>query len=142
MSRVPGVVTYRVPANVTESATVEFDGGGQRPGPVKAACIVELSDGSVHKAVKRFDRGTHNTAEYQALMLGLRLALDHGARHVVAKGDSRVVVRQVNRDWQTRNAALLLLRTEADELLAQFESWEVKWIRRKENRRADALGRE
>ena len=74
-------------------------------------------------------------------MLGLRLALKHGERHIVAKGDSRVVVRQVNRDWKTQNAGLLPLRTEVEGLLAQFESWHVEWIPREENRRADELGR-
>ena len=71
-----------------EFATIHFDGGGQSPGPVTAACIVELSDGSRVQGVRRFDQGTHNTAEWHALILGLRLALTHGERHVVVKGDS------------------------------------------------------
>jgi ribonuclease HI len=126
---------------VTEVATIHFDGGGQSPGPVTAACIVELSDGSVVQAVRCFDQGTHNTAEWHALILGLRLALKHGERQVVVKGDSRLVVNQVNGEWKTKNPALQSLRTQAEELLAQFESWSVKWIPRKENRRADELGR-
>ena len=122
-------------------ATIHFDGGGQSPGPVTAACTVELSEGSFDQAVKRFDQGTHNTAEWQALILGLRLARKHGERHVVVKGGSTLVVKQVNREWKTKNPALLLLRTQAEELLAQFESWSVEWIPRNENRRADELGR-
>jgi len=125
-----------------ELATIHFDGGGQSPGPVTAACTVELSDGSFHQDVKRLDQGTHNTAEWQALILGLRLALKHGERHVVVKGDSTLVVKQVNREWKTKNPALLSLRTQAEELLGQFESWRVEWIPRKENWRADELGRE
>lgn len=122
-------------------ATIHFDGGGQSPGPVTAACIVELSDGSVVQAVRRFDQGTHNIAEWHALILGLRLALNHGERHVVVKGDSTLVVKQVKGKWKTKNPALRLLRTEGVELLAQFESSCVKWIPRKENRSADELGR-
>jgi len=126
---------------VTEVATIHFDGGGQSPGPVTAACIVELSDGSVVQAVRRFDQGTHNTAEWHALILGLRLALNHGERHVVAKGDSTVVVKQVKGEWKTKEPALLPLRTQAVELLKRFDSSDVKWIPRKQNRRADELGR-
>jgi ribonuclease HI len=81
-------------------ATIHFDGGGQSPGPVTAACTVELSDGSFDEDFKRFDRGTHNTAEWHALILGLRLALKHGERHVVVKGDSMLVVKQINREWK------------------------------------------
>jgi ribonuclease HI len=122
-------------------ATIHFDGGGQSPGPVTAACTVQLSDGSFDQDLKRFDQGTHNTAEWEALKLGLRLALKHGERHVVVKGDSTLVVKQVNREWKTKSPALRSLRTEAEDLLAQFESWRVEWIPRKENWRADELGR-
>jgi ribonuclease H / adenosylcobalamin/alpha-ribazole phosphatase len=122
-------------------ATIHFDGGGQTPGPVTAACTIELSDGSFDQEVKRFDQGTHNIAEWHALILGLRLALKHGERHVVVKGDSMLVVKQINREWQTKNAALLSLRTQAEDLLALFESSRVEWIPRKENRRTDELGR-
>jgi ribonuclease H / adenosylcobalamin/alpha-ribazole phosphatase len=126
---------------VIRLATIHFDGGGQSPGPVTAACTVELSDGSYDEDVERFDQGTHNTAEWHALILGLRLALKHGERHVVVKGDSMLVVKQINREWKTKNAALRSLRTQAEELLALFESSRVEWIPRKENRRADKLGR-
>src|SRR3954447_8783592 len=120
-------------------AAIHFDGGGQSPGPVRAACTVELSNGSVDEDVKRFDKGTHNTAEWHALILGLRLALKHGERHVVVKGDSMVVVKQINREWKTKNAALLSLRTEAEDLLALFESSLIDWIPRKESRGTDEL---
>src|SRR3954471_17627063 len=122
-------------------ATIHFDGGGLSPGPVTAACTVELSDGSFKEDVKRFDQGTHNIAEWHALVLGLRVALRHGERHVVVKGDSMLVVKQINGEWKTKNQALGVLRTQAEELLAQFETWRIEWIPRKENRRADELGR-
>jgi ribonuclease HI len=126
---------------VIKLATIHFDGGGQSPGPVTAACTVELSDGSFDEDVERFDEGTHNTAEWHALIRGLRLAHKHGERHVVVKGDSMLVVKQINREWKTKNAALRSLRAQAEELLALFETWRVEWIPRKENRRTDALGR-
>jgi ribonuclease HI len=122
-------------------ATIHFDGGGQSPGPVTAACTVELCDGSSGEHVERFDQGTHNTAEWHALILGLRMALAQGARHVVVYGDSMLVVKQINREWKTKDAALRSLRAQAEELLALFESSRLEWVPRMENRRADELGR-
>jgi ribonuclease HI len=122
-------------------ATIHFDGGGLSPGPVTAACTVQLSDGSLKEDRRQFKQGTHNVAEWQALILGLRTALEHGERHVVAKGDSMLVVKQINREWKTKNETLRALRGEAEELLERFETWRVEWIPRKENRRADELGR-
>ena len=127
---------------VIKLATIHFDGGGLSPGPVTAACIVDLSDGSSYEDVKCFDQGTHNTAEYQALILGLRLALKHGARRVEVMGDSTLVVKQVNGEWKTKNQTLRPLRAQAVELLERFESARVKWIPREDNQRADKLGRQ
>jgi ribonuclease HI len=126
---------------VKGAATIHFDGGGQSPGPLTAACIVTLSDGTEYEKVKHFDKGTHNFAEYQALILGLRLARKHGVRKVEVKGDSRVVVNQVNGEWKTRAPTLQPLRAKACDLWAQFDAWSVDWIRREENRLADKLGR-
>jgi ribonuclease HI len=126
---------------VTELATIHFDGGGQSPGPVVAACTVELSDGSSYEDVERYGQGTHNIAEYQALILGLLLARKHGARDVVVKGDSTLVVKQVTGEWRTKHPTLQPLRAKACDLLEQFDNWRVEWIPRKENRRADELGR-
>ena len=137
----PGQAMGENAPEVKEAATINFDGGGQSPGPVTAACIVELSDGSVYEEVKRFDQGTHNFAEYHALILGLRLARKHGARKVVVKGDSKLVVKQVNGEWKTKHPTLQPLRAKACDLLAQFDDWRVEWIPRKENRLADELGR-
>jgi ribonuclease HI len=52
-----------------------------------------------------------------------------------------LVVKQINREWKTKNEALRSLRAQAEELLARFETWRVEWIPRKENRRTDKLGR-
>jgi hypothetical protein len=54
------------------------------------------------RATIHFDGGP----EWHALILGLRMALKHGERHVVVKGDSLLVVKQINGDWKTKNAAL------------------------------------
>ena len=122
-------------------AIIHFDGGGLKPGPVTAACVVELSDGPYGAYAERFDQGTHNTAEWHALILGLRMALAHGARHVEAYGDSKLVVEQINDKSKTKHAALVPLRAQAKDLLALFERWTVVWVPRAQNRRADELGR-
>jgi ribonuclease HI len=38
------------------------------------------------------EQTTNNTVEYQALLAGLRIAIDHGIRKLIIRGDSQLVV--------------------------------------------------
>jgi ribonuclease HI len=122
-------------------ARISFDGGGQAPGPTVAAAVVELDDGTAHERTRRYRTGTHNTAEYHALSLGLEAALALGVRRVQVQGDSRLVVEQVNGRSKVKNAKLRELHSHACALLDRFEEWELTHVPRAQNRRADELGR-
>ena len=42
---------------------------------------------------------TNNAAEYEALIHGLRIATSLGIKRLLSYGDSKVVIQQVNKDW-------------------------------------------
>jgi len=84
-------------------------------------------------------RATNNVAEYEALLHGLRYALDRGAREVRVFSDSELLVRQLAGRYRVKNAGLLPLFREAQSLLARFESARVSHVPREQNREADAL---
>jgi ribonuclease HI len=84
-------------------------------------------------------RATNNVAEYQALLHGLRFALERGAREVRVFSDSELLVRQLAGRYRVKSSGLLPLFREAQSLLARFESARVSHVPREENREADAL---
>ena len=45
------------------------------------------------------ERSTNNTAEYERLLAGLRIAADLGIRKLIIRGYSQLVARQVNNDY-------------------------------------------
>ena len=45
---------------------------------------------------------TNNEAEYETLVVGLDLAIAVGATSVVVYGDSQVVMKQVNGDYESK----------------------------------------
>jgi ribonuclease HI len=47
------------------------------------------------------EQATNNTDEYEGLLAGLRIAIDLGIRKLIIRGDSQLVVRQVNKDYQS-----------------------------------------
>lgn len=44
---------------------------------------------------------TKNTTEYEGLLAGLRIAADLGVKKLIVRGDSQLVVRHVNKDYQS-----------------------------------------
>ena len=45
------------------------------------------------------EEATNNTAEYEGLLVGLRIAAELGIKKLIIRGDSQLVVRQVNKDY-------------------------------------------
>jgi ribonuclease HI len=82
---------------------------------------------------------THNVAEYQALIEGLKLAREYGVQRIRVYMDSELVVDQVNRDSTVRQAHLIELYEEARCLADQFKSFRISWVPRELNAEADRL---
>ncbi len=87
-------------------------------------------------------RMTNNAAEYKALILGLREALDVGGTSIEVYTDSELVARQMKGIYNVRNRRLRTLYREAVELLSRFHRYELISIRREDNREADRLANE
>lgn len=124
-----------------ETFTLEFDGGSRgNPGPAGAGAVVRAADGTPLVTMGRFlGRATNNAAEYQALILAMEKALELGARRVTIRGDSELIVRQMNGQYRVKNAGLRPLYEEAQALLRQFESASIVHNLRHHNTLADRL---
>ena len=48
------------------------------------------------------EEATNNTAEYEGLLARPRIVAEFGIKKLVIRGDSQLVVRQVNKDYQSR----------------------------------------
>jgi ribonuclease HI len=118
---------------------IEFD-GGSRPNPGSSAIgyIVESTDWRVERSA-HIGESTNNKAEYHALIQALELAAERGSEHVVAKGDSQLIVNQVRGDWDVNDDDLTELHGRVQTLTDEFESFEIRHISREENSDADDL---
>ena len=112
------------------------------PGPAGAGILLEeLPGGSTLAEVAEYlGRTTNNVAEYQALILGLKRALQLGATAVEVVSDSELMVRQVEGRYQVKNAGLLTLAREVASLRQRFpDGFAIRHVLRGGNRRADEL---
>ena len=80
---------------------------------------------------------TNNTAQYKGLLAGLRIAADHGIKKLIVRGDSQLVVKQVNKDYQI--ALMEAYVGEVRKLEECFDGIQAEHVPRVENGIADYL---
>jgi ribonuclease HI len=121
--------------------TVNVDGGARgNPGPAAIGVVVRNDDGAVVEQVgETIGATTNNVAEYRALLRGLELAAAHGADEVELIGDSELVVRQIEGRYKVKHTDMKELHGQAKAMLADFDSWSIRHVKRAQNADADAL---
>ncbi|RDX66756.1 Pro-Pol polyprotein, partial [Mucuna pruriens] len=84
-------------------------------------------------------RASNNQAEYEALLAGMKLALEIEAKRLTVKSDSKLVTGQVNEEYQTKDSKLVKYWKKATTMIAYFESFTLLHVPRDQNERADLL---
>ncbi|KAL7589956.1 hypothetical protein Lser_V15G41281 [Lactuca serriola] len=123
------------------SWTLYTDGAPSREGS-GAGLILTSPEGEEVTYALRFDFHTsNNEAEYEALLAGLRLAKQMGAKVVTALTDSRLAANQVNGSFEVRDQRMGRYVKMVKQLVGSFGQFTIKQIPRSENKRADALSK-
>lgn len=120
---------------------MNVDGGARgNPGPAAIAAVVSTPQGEVlDRRSVTIGEATNNVAEYRALLLGIELARERGAREVELIGDSQLIARQVTGDYKVKQEGLRPLHRGVVKALKDFDSWSIRSVPREENEAADAL---
>jgi ribonuclease HI len=120
---------------------LHVDGGARgNPGPAAIGVVVSEPDGqTVTTFGAKIGEATNNVAEYRALLRGLELAAEHGAREVHVINDSELIARQVTGVYKVKHPAMQELHRQALAALKEFDSWSIKSVPRAQNAEADAL---
>ncbi|XP_074347173.1 uncharacterized protein LOC141686005 [Apium graveolens] len=81
----------------------------------------------------------NNDAEYEALINGLKIALEMGVQNLIAKCDTELVVIQVNGGFQARGPQTELYLRCTQRLIRKFKEVRLECVPREKKRNADAL---
>lgn len=130
-----------LPAHPGPTLTLYCDGAARgNPGPAGIGVVLFSEDGAVLDEVgEGIGVATNNVAEYRAALRGLGLAAAHGARRVLVRSDSKLLVEQLSGRWRVKNPTLIRLHREVRTAAGAFEQVTYEHVRRERNRRADAL---
>nr|GEV40105.1 reverse transcriptase domain-containing protein [Tanacetum cinerariifolium] len=92
------------------------------------------------KRLKRFEV-TNNEGEYEALIAGLRIAKQMGAKNLHENIDSRLVANQVNGTYIAKEADMIQYLEKVKALTNGFKMFSIKQVPRNKNKKADALSK-
>jgi len=82
---------------------------------------------------------TNNMAEYEALILGLKVLEELGAKIIVVHGDSDLIISQIKGIFQARHLRLRAYRNLVQEFLEKFPECNLSKIPREHNQVDDTL---
>jgi ribonuclease HI len=124
-----------------EQIIVNFDGGSRgNPGVAGTGVVLRAADGTPLVTVGRYvGHATNNVAEYKALIDGFRQAKKLGAKKLLVRGDSELIIKQMRGEYRVKNEALRDLYFEAAKLAGEFESVLYEHNLREKNSLADRL---
>ena len=122
-------------------ARLSTDGGARgNPGPAAYGYVLEAEDGTVLDARgEAIGVATNNVAEYRALVAGLEKAVELGLRDVQVVSDSELLVKQMRGEYRVKNAALAVLKDDAEQLADRIGRVTYRAVRREQNTLADSL---
>jgi ribonuclease HI len=113
------------------------------PGPAGAGAIVTTPQGEVlAELAAGLGETTNNVAEYTAALLGLERCRELGAREVILRSDSLLLVQQLLGRYRVKSPNLKPLFERVRELAAGFERVRYEHVPRELNKDADRLANE
>ncbi|XP_058726454.1 uncharacterized protein LOC131597805 [Vicia villosa] len=121
--------------------TIYVDGASSSSGS-GAGIILENDEGLIIEVSLVLSFNTsNNQAEYEALLAGLRLAEDIGAREVKIYTDSQLVASHISGEYQAKNDVLAEYLALVRDKMKKIAKVEVEHIPREHNSRADILSK-
>jgi ribonuclease HI len=124
-----------------EVITINFDGGSRgNPGIAGVGVVLMAEDGTPLVTLGKYiGRGTNNFAEYMALIIALQEAAKLGAKKLIIRGDSELVIKQLRGEYRVKNPGLKDLYDQTKKLLSQFSQTKLEHNLRHHNSLADQL---
>lgn len=126
---------------MTSRVTINCDGAARgNPGPAGAGAVVVDEDGLVLAEVAEgLGETTNNVAEYTAVIRGLEEAERLGAREVLLRSDSQLLINQLIGRYRVKAPHLQPLHRRVRELMRVFDRVDLEHVPRERNAAADAL---
>ncbi|KAL0426453.1 UNVERIFIED_CONTAM: hypothetical protein Slati_2820100 [Sesamum latifolium] len=120
---------------------LHVDGSSTAQGSDAGIVITTPRGEDLEFAIKFDFKASNNEAEYEALVIGLRMAHETGAKHLLAYSDSQLVVKQVEGTYEAKEENMIQYLQQIADLKTKFHHFQIIQISREENAKADSLSK-
>jgi ribonuclease HI len=121
--------------------TMFFDGSLMKTGAGAGLLFISPFGKHLRYVLRLHFPASNNVAEYEALVKGLRIAIELGVRRLDARGDSQLVIDQVMKNSHCRDPKMEAYCDEVRRLEDKFYGLELNHIARRYNETADELAK-
>ncbi|XP_064950466.1 uncharacterized protein LOC135604741 [Musa acuminata AAA Group] len=121
--------------------TLHVDGSANAKGAGAGLVLVTPDSRSIERSFRFGFRATNNEAEYEALLVGLRLALEMRVTDIRVITDSQLVARQLDGEYEARDSTMAKYLAQVKNLATKFVHFGLSNVPRSENQRADTLAK-
>ena len=124
-----------------ERLVIHCDGAARgNPGPAGSGAYLTTPDGEVvGEIAEGLGETTNNVAEYTAAILGLERAKALGAREVLLRSDSQLMINQLTGVYRVKTPHLQPLHRQIRDLVKAFDRVTFEHVPRERNVDADRL---
>jgi ribonuclease HI len=121
--------------------TMYFDGSLMKTGAGASLLFIPPLGKHVRYVLRLHFPASNNVAEYEALVNGLRIAVELGVRCLDARGDSQLVIDQVMKNSHCRDQKMEAYYDKVRRLEDKFHGLELNHVARRYNETADELAK-
>ncbi|KAK4391568.1 hypothetical protein Sango_1934600 [Sesamum angolense] len=104
---------------------LHVDGSSPTQGSGAGVVIASPCGEDLEFDIKFVFKASNNEVEYEALVIGMRMTHEVGARHLVAYSDSQLIVKQVDDTYEVKEENMIHYLQQIAELKMGFESFQL-----------------
>ncbi|XP_057542470.1 uncharacterized protein LOC130820933 [Amaranthus tricolor] len=117
------------------------DGSSTQSASGAGLLIVSSAGVRTERAVRFEFAASNNEAEYEALLMGLKICYEVGAKVLSTSSDSQLIVGQVNGEFEAKDDSMKMYLQKVREFVKKFDKFTLIHIPRSQNAQADSLAK-
>ncbi|XP_072060415.1 uncharacterized protein [Arachis hypogaea] len=127
--------------NTEVNWSIHVDGASNREGSGAGVLLKEGDKVVAEQSLQFRFNASNNQAEYEALLAGLKLALQLQIPRITVYCDSSLVVHQIKGEFQVKDPLLEKHWLITKDLISKFSKFDIIHVNREQNTRADVLSK-